>query len=80
MMEDLYERHEQSVLSAVTGSRDESDGYRCECPQVWPLTKIFFLFPFYENSLTPHRGNTILFRSSQQLPRLRLGPLKDFLS
>ena len=33
MMEDLYERHEQSVLSAVTGSRDESDGYRCECPQ-----------------------------------------------
>ena len=51
MMEDLYERHEQSVLSAVTGSRDESDGYRCECPQVWPLTKIFFLFPFYENSL-----------------------------
>ena len=42
----------------------------------------FFLFPFCENSLiclegksmTPHRGNTILFRSSQQLPRLRLGP------
>ena len=39
-----------------------------------------FLFPFCENSLialdgksmTPHRGNTILFRSSQQLPRLRL--------
>ena len=24
--------------------------------------------------MTPHRGNTILFRSSQQLPRLRLGP------
>ena len=30
--------------------------------------------------MTPHRGNTILFRSSQQLPRLRLGPLKGFLS
>ena len=51
-------------------------------PQVWPLTQ-FYLFPFCENSLiclegksmTPHRGNTILFRSSQQLPRLRLGPL-----
>ena len=49
--------------------------------QVWPLTQ-FFLFPFCENSLiclegksmTPHRGNTILFCSSQQLPRLRLGP------
>ena len=29
--------------------------------------------------MTP-RGNTILFRSSQQLPHLRLGPLKGFLS
>ena len=28
--------------------------------------------------MTPHRGNTILFRSSQQLPRLCLGPLKGF--
>ena len=28
--------------------------------------------------MTPHRGNTILFRSSQQLPRLRLKPLKGF--
>ena len=40
-----------------------------EMNQVWPLTQ-FFLFPF----VTPHRGNTILFRSSQQLPRLRRGP------
>ena len=55
--------------------------------QVWPLTQ-FFLFLFCENSLiclegksmTPHRGNTILFRSSPQLPRLRLGPSKGFLS
>ena len=55
--------------------------------QVWPITQ-FFLFPFCENSLiclegklmTPHRGNTFLFRSSQQLPRLRLGPSKGFLS
>ena len=29
-------------------------------------------------SVTPCRGNIILFRSSQQLPRLRLGPLKGF--
>ena len=49
---------------------------------------IFFLFPFCEKSLiclegksmTPHWGNTILFRSSQQLPRLRLRPSKGFLS
>ena len=48
----------------------------------------FFQFSFCENSLiclegksmTPHRGTTILFRSSQQLPRLRLGPSKGFLS
>ena len=30
--------------------------------------------------MTPCRGNTILFRSSQQLPRLRLGPLKGAVS
>ena len=44
---------------------------------------IFFCFLFCEKSLiclegksmSPHRGNTILFRSSQQLPCLRLGPL-----
>ena len=50
---------------------------------------IFFLFPFFVKksliclegkSMTPHRGNTVLFRSSQQLPRLRLGPSKGFLS
>ena len=28
--------------------------------------------------MTPHRGNAVLFRSSQQLPRLRLGPSKGF--
>ena len=55
--------------------------------QVWPPTD-FFLLPFCEKSLiclegksmTPLRGNTIFFRSSQQLPRLRLGPSKGFLS
>ena len=31
-------------------------------------------------SMTSCRGDTILFCSSQQLPRLRLGPLKGFLS
>ena len=54
--------------------------------QVWPLPQ-FFLFPSCEKSLiclegksmTPHRGKTILFRSSQQLPLLRLGPSKGFL-
>ena len=48
----------------------------------------YFLLPFCENSLiclegksmTPQQGDTILFRSSQQLPRLRLGPSKGFLS
>ena len=55
--------------------------------QVWPLTQ-FFLVPLCENSLiclegksmSPHRGNTFFFLSSQQLPCLRLGPLKGFLS
>ena len=50
-----------------------------EVRQVWRLTH-FCLFPFCNKSMTPHRGSTILFRSSQQLPRLRLGPSKGFLS
>ena len=48
---------------------------------------IFLCFLFVTNHLPgreisdPHiSGNAILFRSSQQLPRLRLGPLKGFLS
>ena len=49
---------------------------------------IFFCFLFCENSLiclegksmTPHQENNFLFRSSQQLPRLCLGPSKGFLS
>ena len=28
--------------------------------------------------MTPRQGNTILFRSSQQLPRLRSEPLRAF--
>ena len=55
--------------------------------QVWPPPK-FFLFPLTEKSLicregklmSPLLGNTIIFPSSQQLPRLRLRPLKGFLS
>ena len=46
---------------------------------------IFLCFLFAKKSLihlegksmTPRRGNTILFRSSQQLPSLRLGPLNS---
>ena len=49
---------------------------------------IFYLFPFCKKSLIclegksmiPRRGMTFLFRSSQKLPCLRLGPLKGFLS
>ena len=45
--------------------------------EVWTLIQ-FFLFPFFKKSLiclegkimTPCLGNTILLRSSQQLPRL----------
>ena len=49
----------------------------------------FFLFPFFANkslsclegkSMTPCQGNTFLFCFSHQLPRLRLGPMKGFLS
>ena len=51
-------------------------------------TNSFFLYPFCEKSLiclegkslTPCRGNTVLLRSSQQLPRLRLPPLERILS
>ena len=50
-------------------------------PKVWPLTQFFPVSFFVKNHwfhwrgksrMTPHRGNTFLFRSSQQLSRLRL--------
>ena len=46
--------------------------------QVWPLTQFFCVL--FCKKMTPHRGNTILFHSSLQLPGLRPGPLKGFLS
>ena len=57
--------------------------------QVWPLTTTFFSHFFVKKksliclegkSMTPQRGNTFLLHYSQELPRLRLGPLKGFLS
>ena len=78
---------ERQMTRVLYGDPEDEDAYVTYHSQVWPLTH-FFLFPFCKNSLiclegksmTPHRGNTILFRSSQQLPRLRLGPSKGFLS
>ena len=52
--------------------------YSNHSKQVWPLTQFFSVSFFL--LMAPGRGNTILFRSCQQLPRLRLGPLKGFLS
>ena len=67
---------------------EESDNEQCYDDQVWPLTQLLFCFLFVKKIIylpvgqinDPHRGNTILFHSSQQLPRLRLGPSKGFLS
>ena len=82
---------EMEIISYGTAHRGDKSGAYLFMPdgpaKVWPLTQ-FFSVSFCENSLiclggksvTPHRGNTILFRSSQQLPRLRLGPSKGFLS
>ena len=72
----------------VRNGIEEYEGNSMRIQQVWPLTQFFFCFLFCKKSLvclegksmTPSRRNTILFRSSQQLPRLRLGPLKGFLS
>ena len=85
------DKQENEYLPQVMVDTNEitfAEGVRFMEGQVWTLTQFFFLFPFCENSLiclegksmTPHRGNTILFRSSQQLPRLRLGSSKGFLS
>ena len=64
----------------------QQDFFRIRCGQA--LTQYSLCFLFCTKSLiclegismTPHRGNTILIRSYQQLPRLCLGPLKGFLS
>ena len=68
-------------------SQAKKVSHRLDVAQVWLLTQ-FFLFPFCKKSLislegksmTPCRGNTILYSSSQLLPCLRLGPLKRLLS
>ena len=60
----------ESVVDTVDIAVDSRSGHQLN----------FFLFPFCEKSMTPSQGNTILFCSSQQLPRLRLGPSKGFLS
>ena len=70
--------HITFTIPALTYSVEPWKTVITEASQVWPLTQ-FFMFPFCE-SMTPRRGNTVLFRSSQQLPSLRLGPLKSFLS
>ena len=62
--------------------------YLRRCRSGLVTNSIFFCFLFLWSSLiclegksmTPLRGNAILFRSSQQLPRLRLRPSKGFLS
>ena len=62
--------------------------YSVAFDQVWSLTQFYsvsFLkknpwFAWRGKSMTPHQGNTILFRSSQQLPCLCLGHSKGFLS
>ena len=67
---------------------DSSDVVDTDYDEGLNTHSIFFLFPLCKKSLiclegksmTPRQGNTILFRSSQQLPRLRLGPSKGFLS
>ena len=60
--------------------------YHQQSPHVTPVAlvagpglatnSILFCFLF----VTPRRGNTFFFHSSQQLPLLRLGPVKGFLS
>ena len=71
----------------VRGREDQGQSLGHDCPSL-ANNSIFFCFLFCEKSLiclegksmTPHRGKTILFRSSQQLPRLHLGPSKGFLN
>ena len=71
--------------SLVQGSDREVCWERCPPQGSGPgldTNSIFFRFLFVKthwfawraDQWPPHRGNTILFRSSQQLPRLRLGP------
>ena len=71
--------------------KEKADGTGSRTPsgkkQVWPPTQFFSVSFFVKKnhrfackSMTPNRGNAFLFHFSRQLPRLRLGPLKGFLS
>ena len=84
---DLPETSATKGLKALVGkAAATSSDHVWKCSRL-ATNSIFFLFPFCGKSLTclegksmtPHRGNTILFHSSQQLPRLHLGRLKGFL-
>ena len=56
--------------TGLVANNSISVGFFCE----------FSLIPLLSKSMTHGQGNSILFRSSQQLPRLRLRPLKGFSS
>ena len=80
----LYQKLQVPLVEAFV--KTLKDPQNVEASEAGPATNSFFLFRFCENSsiclegksMTPHWGNTILFRPSQQLPRLRLRPLKVF--
>ena len=67
------------VGDADRSGRDFESQVRPLCNSIFSVCKIS-LIRLEGKSMTPHRGNTIFFRSSQQLPRLRLGPSEGFLS
>ena len=87
---EAYDKRMQEVFENYDTTAADPDEEKPEWSDMSGLAtnSIIFCFLFVKKSLiclegksmTPHRGNTVLFRSSQQLPRLRLGPLKGFLS
>ena len=78
----------QTLSLPVVAAPETQEDVQPVVAEVWPTTQ-FQSFSISDNnslichegkSMTPLWGHTFLFRSCQQLPRLRLGLLKGFLS
>ena len=87
VVQGILDSLQQRFLFKEIQSNHSRTPLQCKC-KPGLATNSFSIFPFSDKSLiclevksmTPHWGNTFLFHSSQQLPRLRLGPSKGFLS
>ena len=74
-------KFQQNVNRELKRAYPDRRKLEAQCISGLDTTSFFSVSFFLKKSMTPRRGNNIFSTSSSlQLPRLRLGPLKGFLS